>query len=122
MRVLVSLLWASTALQAYTVIAQAFLYTSEAVSLLLKAGPPSISLNTVRLLLAQRLGLSEYYSLENADESALEVLNTFNGEQRYIFDYEEAAWGAEKLLFIVDGVSNPKGDILYGRILLENQY
>lgn len=109
MKILAGVIWASTALQAYTVSAQALLYTSEPVEPLSKEGPPSISPNTARLLLAQRLGLSQYHSLDDANGATLHILNTFGGKQEQVFRDKEQVGGAEKLLLILDGVSNPKG-------------
>ena len=104
MKALAGLLWASAALEAYTVTGKALLYTSESWSCKAPVEPPSISPQTARLLLAQRLGLSRYHSLQDADERTLEILNTFGGEQQQIFAPEETLQGAEKLLLIVEGV------------------
>jgi len=109
MRLRAGLLWASAVLQAGAVSAQALIYTSEVNAPLSNGLPPSISPITARLLLAQRLGLSQYHSLEDADESTLEVLNDYGGRQGQVFEDEEQIRGAEKLLLIVDGVSNPQG-------------
>ncbi|KAK4691896.1 hypothetical protein P7C71_g5203, partial [Lecanoromycetidae sp. Uapishka_2] len=107
MKVLSKFLWASSALEIYTVSAQALLYISDAVPLSSKAGPPSISPNTARLLFAQRLGLSQYHSLEDADESTLHILNTYGGKQQQVFGQGKEAQDLERVLVIVDGVSKP---------------
>ena len=104
MKALAGLLWASAALEAYTVVGKALLYTSESWSRQATVKPPSISPQTARLLLAQRLGLSRYHSLQDADESTLEILNTFGGEQQQIFAPKETLQSDEKLLLIVEGV------------------
>ena len=104
MKALAGLLWASAALEAYTVVGKALLYTSESWSRQAPVEPPSISPQTARLLLAQRLGLSQYHSLQDADDHTLDILNSFGGEQQQIFAPEETLQGAEKLLFIVEGV------------------
>lgn len=109
MKVLAALLCASTALEACTVSAQALLYTSEPGPPPSKQGPPPISPITARLLLAQRLGLSQYHSLEDANEATLEILNTYGGEQPRIFDDEDQTWGDDKFLLIIEGVSEPEG-------------
>ncbi len=114
MRLLPTLVSVSIALEHCTVSAQALLYTSERVSPPSKRGPPSISPLTARLLLAQRLGLSQYHSLEGADEGTLGILNTFGGEQQRIFDDGDQAWedensSDEKFLLMVEGVSEPEG-------------
>lgn len=109
MKVLSGLVLASTALEAYTVSAQALIYIFDAVSPPSKAGQPSISPNTARLLFAQRLGLSQYHSLEDAEESTLDILNRYGGERQQIFAHEEHKQDSEKVLIIVDGVSKSEG-------------
>lgn len=104
MKALAGLLWAGAALEVYTVVGEAFVYTSESWSRQAQIEPPSISPYTARLLLAQRLGLSQYHSLEDADESTLDILNTYGGEQQKIFAHDGMSQGAEKLLFVVEGV------------------
>ena len=109
MRLIAGLVWAGAALEASLISAQALIYISDASRLSSKAGSPSISPNTARLLFAQRLGLSQYHSLEGADESTLDILNTYGGEQQQIFAQDERPPDPERLLLIVDGVSNPEG-------------
>ena len=104
MKALAGLLWACAALEAYTVVGKALLYTSESWSHQAPVEPPSISPQTARLLLAQRLGLSQYHSIQDADEVTLDILNTFGGEQQQIFAHEGTHQSAEKLLLIVEGV------------------
>lgn len=109
MRSLTNLLWASAALEACSVSAQALVYTSEQVTAPPKDGPPSISPITARLLLAQRLGLSQYHSLDDAEDSTLGILNTYGGGQQQIFDDGEQAAGDKKFLLIIEGAAEPKG-------------
>lgn len=104
MKALLGLLWASAALGAYTVLGEALVYTSESWLRQTPAEPPSISPHTARLLFAQRLGLSQYHSLQDADESSLAILNNYGGQQRQIFDSEDGFHGAEKILLVVEGV------------------
>lgn len=104
MKALIGVVWASAALEVYTVAGEARVYTSESWSYQKPKEPPSISPHTARLLLAQRLGLSQYHSLQDADEPTLDILNTYGGEQQQIFVHEERSQGAEKLLLVVEGV------------------
>lgn len=104
MKALAGLLWAGAVFEAYTAAGQALVYTSESRSSQTPAEPPSISPRTARLLFAQRLGLSQYHSLQDADEATLDVLNTYGGEQQQIFARENDNGGAEKLLLVVEGV------------------
>lgn len=104
MKALLGLLWASAALEAYTVLGEALVYTSESWLRQAPAEPPSISPHTARLLFAQRLGLSQYHSLQDADESSLAILNNYGGQQRQIFDSEDGSQGAERILLVVEGI------------------
>ena len=103
------LICAGTTLEASLTSAQALVYTSDASALQSKEALPSISPHTARLLFAQRLSMSQYHSLAGADESTLNVLNTYGGKQQQIFAHEERTRTIDKLLLIVDGVANPKG-------------
>lgn len=109
MKLIAGLSWAGTALQASLVSAEALVYTSDTSPLPLKESLPSIFPNTARLLFAQRLGLSQYHSLEGADETTLNVLNTYGGKQQHIFSREERKRSIDRILLIVDGVANPEG-------------
>ena len=104
MKALAGLLWASAALKAYPVVGEALVYTSESWFRPAPAEPPSISPHTARLLLAQRLGLSQYHSLNDADESTLEILNRYGGEQQQMFAHEDRSQVVEKLLLVVESV------------------
>ena len=104
MKALAVLLCASAALEAYTVVGEALIYTSDSSPRQAPVEPPSISPHTARLLFAQRLGLSQYHNLQDADEVTLDILNTYGGEQQQIFASEERSQGAEKLLLIVEGI------------------
>ena len=108
MKLIACLLWAGTALEASLVSAEAFVYTSDASPLPSKESLLSISPHTARLLFAQRLGLSQYHSLEGADETTLDILNTYGGKQQQIFAHEERTRSIDRILLIVDGVANPE--------------
>ena len=108
MKSLLGFLWLSSALEACSVAAEAFIYTSD-VPLALTAETPSISPNTARLLFAQRLGLSQYHSLEGADESTLHILNAYGGKQQQLFTHEEHTRSNDRFLLIVEGITKPEG-------------
>ena len=113
MKLLLGFVWMSAGLKALGVSAEALVYINDATSTKQKEGPPSLSPKTLRLLLAQRLGLSQYHSLQDADESTIDTLNAFGGRRQQIFIDDERAQGAEKLLLIVEGVANPEGRSRY---------
>ena len=117
MKVLAGLFWASAALETYTVVGEAFVYISEPLSRHAQAESPSISPRTARLIFAQRLGLSQYHSLEGVDQSDLDNLNTFGGEQRQTFAPDDTLQGTEKLLLVVEGVG--QGSVLPAEVLME---
>ncbi|KAL8933053.1 MAG: hypothetical protein Q9211_005991 [Gyalolechia sp. 1 TL-2023] len=68
----------------------------------------SLSPSATRLLFARRLGLSQYHSLEGADESTLSILNKFGGEQRGLLSTDEQWLGHQRNLLIIDGVEDPE--------------
>lgn len=68
---------------------------------------PSISSITARLLLAQRLRLSQYHSLDGVDEAAIELLNGLEGSREQIFLDEEDS--TEKVLAFIENVEHPDG-------------
>ncbi|KAL8703868.1 MAG: hypothetical protein Q9201_002957 [Fulgogasparrea decipioides] len=73
--------------------------------------PQALSPATTRLLLARRLGLSQYHSLEGADESTLGILNNFGGEQRALFSPDEELQDQRRNLVILEGVEDLNGKI-----------
>ena len=69
--------------------------------------PPSISPKDARLFFAQQLGVSEYYSIGEAEESTLHLLNAHAGRQRPLF--KEGRNGPRRALLILEGVEHPEG-------------
>ena len=107
MRALAGLVWANAALQTYGASSEASVYFFDRNTKPAEAQPPSVSPSTARLLLAQRLGLSQYHSLKDAGESTLEHLNALGGTQKPIFPDEEQE--PLKVLLFVEGWEDPKG-------------
>lgn len=64
----------------------------------------SLSADTARLILSQRLGSSQYSQLGDVDESVLEQLNKFGGAQQSILGAQDGNGDASKLLIVVEGV------------------
>ncbi|KAF2035871.1 hypothetical protein EK21DRAFT_53333 [Setomelanomma holmii] len=52
------------------------------------AASPSVSPETARLIIAQRLGLSRYHSIEHADAEAIRHINVYGGRQQKLFGGE----------------------------------
>ncbi|KAF2650217.1 hypothetical protein K491DRAFT_782797 [Lophiostoma macrostomum CBS 122681] len=47
--------------------------------------PPSVSAETARLILAQRLGLSRFHSIKQASEEVIAQINTYGGRRQQLF-------------------------------------
>lgn len=109
MRLLAGLVWASTAFQTYAASPEASVYFFDKNTEPSEAQPPSLSPSTARLLLAQRLELSQYHSLKDADSSTIRQLNALGGTPKQIFPNEEQGETPMKLLIIVEGWEDPKG-------------
>ena len=70
---------------------------------------PAVEPSIARLLLAQRLGISQYHSLEKSDDISLQLLNHFRGAQSSLFDEVGNNVGQHKTLIIVEGVNKANG-------------
>lgn len=102
-------------LQARALSNRAYLYTSSDGQYVAPSGEAmSISPITTRLLLAQRLGLSQYHSLEDASDDAIQVLNSFGVIQEPIFLDENRERRTEKFVAIIENVDQPEGETLKG--------
>lgn len=113
---LLSGLWfASGLLQVHAVSSEAYIYTSRNPgSTLSHREPISISSITARLLFAQRLGISQYHSLKDADEVSIELLNEFGcgGAEEQIFQDKDKERRLDKLLVFIENVQHPEGEYL----------
>ncbi len=85
-----------------------FLYTFDRKSPQPEPTPQTASPETARLIIAQRLDLSQYHSLSSIDDLTLQQLNAFGGEPARFFGDEDATTPA-KLLVLIDGVQEPEG-------------
>ncbi len=113
MRVHAGLIWANAALQTYAASHEASVYVFDKKIEPSNVQPPSVSPNTARLLLAQRLGLTQYHSLQEADDLAIEHLNALRGTQKPVFLDEGRDETPLKLLVIVEGWEDTKGSLRY---------
>ena len=113
MKLLAGLLWANITLGTSAASGEASIYIQDDATVPQGSKIQSISPQTARLLFAQRLGLSQYHDLGDADETTLQILNTYGGKQRSVFgDAEESRpQVADRLLFIVEGVEFPEGGL-----------
>lgn len=100
-------------LQARALSNRVYLYTSSNGQYTAPNGEAaSISTVTARLLLAQRLGLSQYHSLEDASDAAIQLLNSFGGIQELIFLDESRERSRDKFVAIIEHVDQPEGETL----------
>ncbi|KAL8955303.1 MAG: hypothetical protein Q9183_006701, partial [Haloplaca sp. 2 TL-2023] len=107
MRLSASLTWATCLSALQAVASPAYIYVTGSTD---KATPQTLSPVNARLLLARRLGLSKYHSLENAEDSTLKILNDYGGEQRTLLSEEEQWSGDRRNLVVVDDVEDLDGE------------
>ena len=107
MRLLGTALWSTTIAGIYAAPREALVYLSDHSPA--DIDPPSITPHEARLLLAQRLGLSQYHSLGDVEESTLEFLNTYGGPSTHLFSEKQWDDGPRRVLAIVEGVQHPEG-------------
>lgn len=68
------------------------------------AAPASspIGPETARLILAQRLGLSRFHSIKDADADAIKSINTYGGRQQKLFGEDADTSRAQLLVWLED--------------------
>lgn len=88
----------------------AYVYTFDGSS---KNQPPSepllVSPTAARLLFAQRLGLSQYHTIDRADENTIELINRFGGTQDLVFNDSNESKTDQKVLIFVENIEHPEG-------------
>ncbi|KAL8809734.1 MAG: hypothetical protein Q9200_003152 [Gallowayella weberi] len=103
MRLSLGLSWATILFAAQTFGSDAYIYISNASE---QPSPQSLSPEATRLLLARRLGLSRYHSLEGADELTLRTLNEFGGKQEALLSIDEQWLDPQRNLIVVEDVEH----------------
>ncbi|KAI4192246.1 MAG: hypothetical protein LQ346_004393 [Caloplaca aetnensis] len=109
MRLTSRLLLATGLLVVRTLAIDASIYVSDLAT---GASREALSPATTRLLLAQRLGLSQYYGLEDSDDETLRILNSFGGKQKTLLSNDEPWTGPQRNLIIVEGVEQQLQNII----------
>ena len=66
------------------------------------AARPSVSPETARLIIAQRLGLSRFHSVEHADAETIRHINAYGGRQQKLFGADDVDRSKAHLLVWVD--------------------
>ncbi|KAF2204458.1 hypothetical protein GQ43DRAFT_409402 [Delitschia confertaspora ATCC 74209] len=69
--------------------------------------PPSVSPETARLILAQRLGVSKYHAIREPNEEQIRHINEFGGRSPALFGGDQSGNGAHALIWI-DGVEDAR--------------
>jgi hypothetical protein len=83
--------------------------------------PASLSPNSARLILAQRLDVSPYHSIEETvDDEVANYLNTVGGKQRF-FGMGLDHMAAARVLVWVEGVENAQGRLAAPRAAATRQ-
>ena len=67
----------------------------------------AIDLSTARSILAQILGLSQFYTLNSSNKQAIEQVDKFESSSLEIFGESQHNGGSA--LIIIEGFSNPEG-------------
>ena len=66
------------------------------------AASSPIDPETARLILAQRLGLSRFHSIKDADADAIKNINTYGGRQQKLFGEQADTSRAQLLVWLED--------------------
>lgn len=73
-------------------------FVASSLSCTAVATRPSVSPETARLIVAQRLGLSRFHSVEHTNIEALGHINQFGGRPQKLFGGDDAATSKAHLL------------------------
>lgn len=73
----------------------------------------SISPTAARLVLAQRLDVSEYHTLQGSDDATLQAVNDFGGMPRKLFADEDPT--RPSVMIMIEDVENTRGDLPSGQ-------
>lgn len=76
------------------------------------ANPPALSPEETRLVFAQRLGVSQYHSLDGAADDTLSYINRFGGRQMGLFETVDDDKAAELVLFVEGASAKNAGPFL----------
>lgn len=85
------------------------------------AARPTVSPNTARLIIAQRLGLSRFHAIEHPDAETIRHINVYGGPQPRLFGGDDADRSKAHLLIwrehgpAADGASGALPCLSYAR-------
>ncbi|KAH5403966.1 hypothetical protein HBI88_172650 [Parastagonospora nodorum] len=78
------------------------------------AASPAVSPETARLIIAQRLGLSRFHSIEHADAEAIRHINAYGGRQQKLFGGDDADQSKAHLLMWIEDESLEDASVIVG--------
>lgn len=97
----VLLFFLATTLSAASEPASVYLFPEQRSS----SSAPTLTTEEARLIITQRLGVSQYHSLHHASKATLEFINTFGGQRSLLFSDDSKHDSGSYLVMIVEGVS-----------------
>jgi hypothetical protein len=97
----------ATAVYAASEPAKAYIFPDQRSS----SSVPILTSEEARLVIAKRLGVSQYHSLHYASTDALPYVNSFGGQQSSIFSDDAQNDRRSHLVLIVEGVSSKIGHL-----------
>jgi hypothetical protein len=83
---------------------QVFLYDAEAAP---QRTSEPIDPATARLILAQRLDLSQFHSIADADDEAIRLVNAYGGQTQQLFGWGNQDESRSMVMIVVEGVQDP---------------
>jgi hypothetical protein len=87
-------------------VGQVFLYDAEALR---PTTSETINPATARLILAQRLGLSQFHSIAGADDEAIRQVDSYGGRNQQLFGWGSHEESRARVMIVVEGVQEPLG-------------
>jgi hypothetical protein len=85
---------------------QVFLFDVEAAP---QQTAETIDPATARLILAQRLDLSQFHSIADADDEAIRLVNDFGGQTQQLFGSGSHVESRSRVMIVVEGIQDPLG-------------
>ncbi|OAG21719.1 hypothetical protein CC77DRAFT_1019623 [Alternaria alternata] len=76
------------------------------------AARPTVSPETARLIIAQRLGLSRFHSVEHADAETIRHINTYGGRQQKLFGGDDAEQTKAHLLVWAEDAEQDEATVI----------
>jgi hypothetical protein len=85
-------------------VGQVFLYGAEAVR---PTTSETVDPATARLILAQRLGLSQFHSIADAGDDAIRQVDSYGGRAQQLFGWGGHEQSRSRVMIVVEGIKDP---------------